>query len=43
VAEVLAAWDATRPGNPRDLADVLQADTWARARADEALVARGTR
>jgi 1-deoxy-D-xylulose-5-phosphate reductoisomerase len=43
VAEVLAAWDATRPGNPRDLDDVLQADAWARARADQALRAGGIR
>jgi 1-deoxy-D-xylulose-5-phosphate reductoisomerase len=43
VADVLAAWDATGPGNPNDLADVLQADAWARARAEQALVARGTR
>ncbi len=43
VAEVLAAWDATRPGNPRDLDDVLQADAWARARADQALSAGDSR
>jgi 1-deoxy-D-xylulose-5-phosphate reductoisomerase len=43
VAEVLAAWDATGPRNPRDLDDVLQADAWARARTDEALAAGGTR
>jgi 1-deoxy-D-xylulose-5-phosphate reductoisomerase len=43
VAEVLAAWDATGPGNPRDLDDVLQADAWARTRAEGALTAGGTR
>jgi 1-deoxy-D-xylulose-5-phosphate reductoisomerase len=43
VAEVLAAWDATRPGEPRDLDDVLQADAWARARADQALSTGGRR
>jgi 1-deoxy-D-xylulose-5-phosphate reductoisomerase len=43
VAEVLGAWDATRPGNPRDLEDVLRADAWARARADQLLVAGGQR
>jgi 1-deoxy-D-xylulose-5-phosphate reductoisomerase len=43
VEEVLAAWDATAPGNPRDLDDVLEADRWARHRADEALTARGAR
>jgi 1-deoxy-D-xylulose-5-phosphate reductoisomerase len=43
VAEVLAAWDATQPGNPRDLDDVLRTDAWARARAERLLVAGGQR
>jgi 1-deoxy-D-xylulose-5-phosphate reductoisomerase len=33
VETVLDAWDATAPGNPRELDDVLQADTWARVAA----------
>jgi 1-deoxy-D-xylulose-5-phosphate reductoisomerase len=43
VAEVLTAWDATTPGDPRDLDDVRHADAWARARADQALMAGGPR
>jgi 1-deoxy-D-xylulose-5-phosphate reductoisomerase len=43
VEDALEAWDALAPGNPRDLADVLEADRWARRRADAALTARGAR
>ncbi len=30
IATTVEAWSATRPGNPRDLDDVLHADRWAR-------------
>jgi 1-deoxy-D-xylulose-5-phosphate reductoisomerase len=42
VEQVLGDWEATSPGNPTELDDVLTADGWARQRADEALVRRGS-
>jgi 1-deoxy-D-xylulose-5-phosphate reductoisomerase len=45
IAEVvegtLEAWDAERPDQPRDLADVRHADAWARRRAREVTTRRG--
>jgi 1-deoxy-D-xylulose-5-phosphate reductoisomerase len=43
VGDVLAAWDTTAPGAPRDLDDLVCADRWARDRAAEALGLRGAR
>ncbi len=41
VADTLEAFDATQPRAPRDLDDVLTADTWARHRTSEQLTLRG--
>jgi 1-deoxy-D-xylulose-5-phosphate reductoisomerase len=37
VETVLDAWDATAPGNPSELDDVLQADAWAREAATSSI------
>jgi 1-deoxy-D-xylulose-5-phosphate reductoisomerase len=42
VEATMDAWDATAPGNPRDLDDVLAADAWARAHAGTLVAGRPT-
>ena len=42
VEDALTAWDATHPGNPTDLGDVLHADGWARQHATRTIARRGT-
>ena len=42
VEDVLSAWDATHPGNPGGLEDVIHADGWARDRAKQIIATRGT-
>lgn len=43
VADTLADWGSTGPGEPNELRDVLDADAWARARAADHADRRGAR